>query len=470
MTVSTAPVGFAAAEAAALSALYVAAAGDRRPVVDRLSRTGLSVTRVLSVAEGLRALEASRFDLCLVDLADASGAIPTIRAFRAQYPDIVVAGIMDPAQPLTAAEAIDAGVVDLLPWPFDERDIAALAANARDGLTTSDAAADASDDRLFAHSPAMRQAVDAARSAAIARGGVLLIGESGSGRERIARAIHAWSPRADRPFVTVACGAGSPDELEQRLFGVPADRQAAQSKGRTPDRVGKTGAVVEAQGGTLFLDAIVDAPARVQAKLVRLSRDGEALLVDERTTIDFDLRLVAAVEPGVESALMEGRLRRDLFERLSAVQIEVPPLRRRREDVPMLAVHLLAGLREALGAPPQRFSRAALALLSALPWPGNGAELRSLVETLVRAVDRPVIQLDDLLEFVRLDGVSPRVDVTGTLRDARARFERDWISAVLMKHQGRVGDAAHALGIQRTNLYRKVRQLKVARTLLARKA
>jgi DNA-binding NtrC family response regulator len=136
----------------------------------------------------------------------------------------------------------------------------------------------------------------------------------------------------------------------------------------------------------------------------------------------------------------------------------------------MLAVHLLRELSEALGAPPQRFSRAALALLSALPWPGNGAELRSLVETLVRAVERPVIQLDDLLEFVRLDGVSPRVDVTGTLRDARARFERDWISAVLMKHQGRVGDAARALGIQRTNLYRKVRQLKVARTLLARKA
>src|SRR5262249_3780776 len=141
----------------------------------------------------------------------------------------------------------------------------------------------------------------------------------------------------------------------------------------------------------------------------------------------------------------------------------------RREDIPVLAVHLLSELRQALGAPPQRFSRAALALLAALPWPGNAAELRALVETLVRSVDHPVIQIDDVLAFVRLDGVSPRIDVSGTLRDAKARFERDWISAVLMKHQGRVEDAARALGIQRTNLYRKVRQLKVARTLLARK-
>jgi two-component system nitrogen regulation response regulator NtrX len=118
------------------------------------------------------------------------------------------------------------------------------------------------------------------------------------------------------------------------------------------------------------------------------------------------------------------------------------------------------------GIAPKVCSRAALVMLSALPWPDNGRELRALLETLASSVSKPVIQLDDLFEHVHLDGLAARVEAGGTLRDAKARFERDWISAVLMKHHGRVGEAAKALGIQRTNLYRKVRQLKVARTLL----
>ena len=468
-----APPDSVATRAASLSALYVAGPGSRTPVCDRLSKTGLALTRVTDVAGALRAAESSHFDLCLVDLADARGAVATIRTLLAQLPDLTVAGIMDPACPLTAAEAIDAGIVDLLPWPFDERDIAALTANTRDGsiglepATSSKATAE---DRLFAHSPAMRQAVDLARAAAGARGGVLLIGEPGSGREFLARMIHAWGQRPDSAFVPITCVAESPEDLEDRLFGVASDRQPLPTRARMPDRLGASGGVYVARGGTLFLDAIVEAPARVQAKLVRLSRDGEAQLVEKRMPVDLDFRLMAAVEPGVQAALTDGRLRRDFYERVAVLQIEVPPLRRRREDIPLLAVHLLGELRRALGESPQRFSRAALALLSALPWPGNATELRALVETLVRSVDRAVIQLDDVLEHVRLDGVSPRLDVSGTLRDAKARFERDWISAVLMKHQGRVEDAARALGIQRTNLYRKVRQLKVARTLLARKA
>jgi DNA-binding NtrC family response regulator len=451
-----------------LTALYVAGASDRSPVCDRLRKTGFTVTRVTDAGAAVHASTETRFDFCFVDLADPRGVTATIRTLRAARPDVVVAGIMDPAHPLTAAEAIDAGVVDLLPWPFDEHDVAALAANTRDGLTGVEPVA--ADDRLFAHSPAMRQAVEQARSAALARGGVLLVGEPGVGRSFLARLIHTWSARHAEPFAEITCVSGAPDELEMRLFGVAPDRQPAPGKSRTPDRIAQAGAMYAARTGTMFLAGIVDAPARVQAKLARICRDGEAWAVDKRAAIDVDTRLFAAVEPNVQSALADGRLRRDLYERLSGVPIEVPPLRRRREDVPLLAVHLLCELREALGAPPQRFSRAALALLSALPWPGNVTELRALIETLVRAVDQPMIQLDDVLEHVRLDGVSPRVDVSGTLRDARARFERDWISAVLMRHQGRVEDAARALGIQRTNLYRKVRQLKVARTLLARKA
>jgi DNA-binding NtrC family response regulator len=205
----------------------------------------------------------------------------------------------------------------------------------------------------------------------------------------------------------------------------------------------------------------------VQAKLARLLRDGEAWQVETRAAVDATVRPIAAVDATVDAAVAEGRLRADLYERLVHVRIDVPPLRRRREDVPLLAVHVLRQLCDAQGVSPKTFSRSALALITALPWHGNTAELRAMIDALVRSVDRPVIQLDDLLAQTSLDGMPARFDAGVTLKDARARFERDCISAVLLRHHGRVGEAAKALGIQRTNLYRKVRQLKVARSLLS---
>jgi DNA-binding NtrC family response regulator len=132
-------------------------------------------------------------------------------------------------------------------------------------------------------------------------------------------------------------------------------------------------------------------------------------------------------------------------------------------------VHFAKEMCDKLGQPAKNFSRAALVVLSALPWNGNAHELRDLVETLMRAVTRPVVQLDDVLDHARLDGMSTRIDQNLTLRDAKVRFERECISAVLLRHHGRVGEAAKALGIQRTNLYRKVRQLNVPRSLLSAK-
>jgi DNA-binding NtrC family response regulator len=156
-----------------------------------------------------------------------------------------------------------------------------------------------------------------------------------------------------------------------------------------------------------------------------------------------------------------------LADRFSASRIEVPPLRRRREDIPVLAVHLLDELVRAGGREARTLSRSAMALLAALPWQGNVPELRGLLETLVRGARRPVIQLDDILEHAQLDGLGAVIDPGVTLREAKARFERDCISTVLIRHHGRVGEAAKALGIQRTNLYRKVRQLNVTRALLS---
>jgi DNA-binding NtrC family response regulator len=228
------------------------------------------------------------------------------------------------------------------------------------------------------------------------------------------------------------------------------------------------GAIYRANSGTLLLRNIGDAPARVQARLARLLRDREAVLVNgKRVVVDMDVQPIATLDSGPDAALADGRLRRDLYKQLAQVCIDMPALRRRREDIAPLARHVLRTLCAAQQIPIKEFSRSALQVMTALPWPGNAAELRSLLGELASSVDGPVIHLEHLLARISLDGFGQPVESGGTLRDARARFERDCISAVLIRHRGRVPEAAKALGIQRTNLYRKIRQLNVARSLLS---
>jgi two-component system nitrogen regulation response regulator NtrX len=173
---------------------------------------------------------------------------------------------------------------------------------------------------------------------------------------------------------------------------------------------------------------------------------------------------MAGVDPGFESALHDGRVREDLFRRLSVISIDVPPLRNRREDIPALANYFVREICARLRLPPKTLSRPALALIAALPWRGNAVELRTLLESVVVDLQGGRgIGLEDVLAHVRLDGGAAVYSSGGTLRQARARFERDYIATVLEQHHGRMSDAAKALGLQRTNLYRKMRSLRVNR-------
>jgi len=401
--------------------LYIHGSVRHRPAVrERLGRLGPQVAVASDIAEAMGQLDTRRFELVLIDLADDRGALAAIRMLRAVNPSLPLAGIVDPTNPATAAEALHAGVAEVLPWPFDEHDIVATISNARDrvaidgrymGLGTPTSG-------LFAQSPMMRQVLDAVRGAAATRRGLLIVGEPGTGRELVARAIHDQSPGRAREFVSVDCAVS---------------------------------------------------PARIQVRLSRVLRDREAHVEGRGALTELDVRPIAAVDSEIDSAVEDGRLRRELVDRFPLSRIEVPPLRGRRDDVPLLAVHFAKEMCDKLGQPAKNFSRAALVVLSALPWNGNAHELRDLVETLMRAVTRPVVQLDDVLDHARLDGMSTRIDQNLTLRDAKVRFERECISAVLLRHHGRVGEAAKALGIQRTNLYRKVRQLNVPRSLLSAK-
>jgi DNA-binding NtrC family response regulator len=446
--------------------------GARRhaAVVERLNDAGLSVTTPGSVAEALRFLSARPFALCLVDLSAERPPLAAIRALSAQQPHASIAALFNPANPMVAAEATSAGAFDVLPWPFEPRDAATLLANARDAqpvVAESKEASAATVDSLVAQSPAMQRVAELIAQAAFGRLGVCVSGESGTGRTLVGRTIHRLADQqGGRPFVSEDC-AEAPQDLERRLFGLVA--VAPRSSGSTgTEQIGPAGALYVARGGTLLLRNLADAPARVQSRLARVLRDREALLVNgKRAIVDLDIQPIATLDTGVDIALSEGRLRSDLFKQVAQVRIDMPALRRRREDIPLLAVQVLQQMCVQRQLPVKSFSRSVLQVMMALPWNGNATELKSLLETLIETVEGPVIQLEDLLEHATLDGMAEPVEAGATLRDAKARFERDCISAVLMRHHGRVPEAAKALGIQRTNLYRKIRQLNVARSLLS---
>jgi two-component system nitrogen regulation response regulator NtrX len=200
-----------------------------------------------------------------------------------------------------------------------------------------------------------------------------------------------------------------------------------------------------------------------------LLRDREAVLVETGATIGCDVRPMAGVDPGIDNAVGEGRVREELFRRLSVIRIDMPPIRNRREDIPALANHFLRGICRERRIPPKALSRPALSLIAALPWRGNAVELRTMLEAIVGGLaGGKGIGLEDVLAQVKLDGGSAAFSERGTLRQARSRFEREYIAHVLEQHRGRISDAAKALGIQRTNLYRKLRSLRVDRPSLTK--
>jgi DNA-binding NtrC family response regulator len=300
--------------------------------------------------------------------------------------------------------------------------------------------------------------------AATMRAGVLIRGEQGTGRHLAARAIHAAQNGSYGAFVAVNCAAVENEQLDAELFGSAARSPNGEDSSGGLERLSRQSRLHDALGGTLYLQNLADAPTRVQARLARVLRDREARLVETGEAITCDVRPMAGVAPDFDAAVQDGRVREDLFRRLSVIGIDLPPLRSRREDIPALANYFVRQICASLGVPPKILSRPALSLISALPWRGNAVEMRALIESIVVGLQGGRgIGLEDVLAHVKLDGGSVVFSNGGTLKEARARFEREYIAAMLEQHHGRISEAAKALGIQRTNLYRKMRSLGVLR-------
>lgn len=280
-------------------------------------------------------------------------------------------------------------------------------------------------------------------------GPILILAERGFDLEAIAREIHRRS--AGGPFVALDCESMHGPNAEHALFG---DARRASA---TLECVASGSALAAARGGTILLRSVVDLSAGTQVRLARLLRDGEMLLGSSRP-VRFDGRIVAAAEPAIDGEVRAGRLRRDLHRRLAATTIVVPPLRERPDDVRLLAAELATQIQAERGGAAKQLTPAALTLLAALPWRENLQELRALLARVVPESGGAVVRLEDVLASLPFEG-TPAIRTPGPLREARRRFEREYIAAVLRHHGGSVPDAAVALGIQRTNLYRKARQL-----------
>jgi two-component system nitrogen regulation response regulator NtrX len=314
-------------------------------------------------------------------------------------------------------------------------------------------------------SAAIARTQDLVCRAALAEGGVLLLAPRGADVDSVARGLHEQASRPSGVFQRVDCAAADPSRLERLLFGaapavIPADLEWAARDSR----------IAAARGGTLFLKDVTDLPAFLQARIARVARDGEVRIDGE--PVATDIRWIASAAsasgngaPGIDSDVQAGRFRGDLHRRLAASRIDLPPLGERAEDVPLLSVRLLEEWCAAGGRGPRAFTQPALALLSALTWPGNLAELQMVVERAAADAAQDAIQIEDVLAALKLDTLErlekapARFVPSGSLRDARLRFERDYIAGGLQHHGWRMGEAARALGIQRPNLYRKARQL-----------
>ena len=319
---------------------------------------------------------------------------------------------------------------------------------------------------IVGESPLMREVLGHIDKAAASTTGVLVSGEPGTGRGLVARAIHACANANGAPFVAVDCDILLPAEAERQIFGVPGNGHGngGPRGARAPEVVCAGSLLHSALGGTIFFRHLQELPTRVQARLATLFRDREFIERPRGDALPFTARPMAAVDLDFQSHIDEGRVRLDLHRRFAEFRIALPPLRERREDIPALAQFFVTRACRERDAAEKTLDTGAQAVLSAMPWHGNSRELMDLLDSLVQATPDCVITLQALLDHVSLDAPNgPHPSLGASLREARQRFEREYIAAVVAQHHGRIPDAAKSLGIQRTNLYRKLRSLRLAK-------
>ncbi len=435
--------------------------GIRTLLAQILEDEGYEAAAVGSGEEALAALERELYDLILLDIAlpgmDGVEVLRRLRRAGHAIPVIVISGHASAEQ---AVAAVREGAEDFMEKPLSYDRVLVSVRNALDRARLQRrvaAAAEGGVAELTGSSPAIRELRRQVLTAAASEGRVLITGPNGSGKEVVARMLHRHSRRAAGPFVAVNCAAIPSELIESELFG--------HLKGAFTGAVeSKRGKFELADGGTLFLDEIGDMSLLTQAKVLRVLQEQRFTRLGGSREISVDVRVVAATNKDLEEEIREGRFRRDLYFRLNVIPIRIPPLAERADDIPELVEEFVAEIARTSGVRPRRFTEAAIRRLQRYPWPGNVRELRNVVERLlIMVADDPIDARH--LDFLEGGGAAPRAGLGDTslpLREARARFERWYIRRVLDECGGNVTRAAARLGLERSHLHRKLRQLGIS--------
>ncbi|HEX9113394.1 MAG TPA: sigma-54 dependent transcriptional regulator [Nitrospirota bacterium] len=438
----------------------------RKSLADVMRDEGYEVVTAGSAREGLDLVNEVQPALVLLDIAmPEMDGIETLRRIREMRPDLPVVMVTGHGTIETAVKTTKMGAYDFLVKPPE---LAHLILVVKHGLE---------EHRLREENETLKRSMERKSEivgesgkikalkqqialAGPTNGWVLIHGESGTGKEIVARAIHRASRRSSGPFIEVNCAAIPQELIESELFG--------HEKGSFTGATGmKRGKFELADGGTIFLDEIADMSLATQAKVLRVLEGQEFQRVGGVKTLKADVRVIAASNKNLADEIEKGAFREDLYYRLNVIPLEVPPLRERADDIPRLVRHFLTEFSSEYRQKPKDIDEEALSLFVRYPWPGNVRELRNFIERLIIMVPGPVLASRDVPPPVsgapsaarQQDVALPVRPRAATLRDARAEFEREFISQKLREFGGNVSRTADAIDVERSNLHRKIKAL-----------
>jgi two-component system nitrogen regulation response regulator NtrX len=440
--------------------------GIRAALGQLLEYEGYEVKALSSAQEGIGEFQKWRPNLVFLDVKMAGmDGMEALKKIRELDPSALVVMISGHATIRTAVEATQAGAYEILEKPLDTDRILVMLRNAFSNLELQEEnsrlrqSIDAPFE-IVGKSPVMRALMEKVEKVAATPARVLITGENGTGKELVARALHRQSPRASKPFVEVNCAAIPGELIESELFG----HMKGSFTGAVADRAGK---FEQANKGTLFLDEIGDMSLAAQAKVLRVLQDNVITRIGGSKPISVDVRVIAATNKTLESEIAAGTFREDLYYRLNVVPIHVPPIRERREDIPLLAQYFASTLSAREGITPRTFAADALEHLSGLDWPGNVRELKNTVERLlILAPDTQISARDiDRLAGQRAldDAGLATLTQCRTFEEFKDAAERAFLLNKLREFDWNVSETARAVEMPRSNLYKKIERYSLSR-------
>jgi two-component system, NtrC family, nitrogen regulation response regulator NtrX len=414
--------------------------------------------------DGLAMLERENPDLVFLDIKmpgmDGLEVLQRIKAVNETVPVVMISGH---ATVTTAVDATKLGAFDFIEKPLASERVLVTIRNSLDRSRLADENRSLKRvvevrHQIVGESPHLKKVMDAIRRAAPTNATVLITGESGVGKELVARAIHRNSLRSRERFVQVNCAAIPDDLIESELFG----HEKGSFTGATEKQIGK---FEQADKGTIFLDEVGDMSLKTQAKVLRVLQEGEVERLGSARTIKVDVRVIAATNKNLEEEIERGTFREDLYFRLAVIPIYVPPLRERKDDIPLLVRHFAELFARDNNFRPKRVTPAAMDVLQRYRWKGNIRELRNTVERLIIMTPTDSIDLPDLPESIRVDGPSRGPDndavKAGTLREHKEVSERAFLVQKLRETGWNISKTAELIDTPRSNLYKKLEQYNI---------